>query len=286
MLGLLFTFAGLTTARLGNVEVRQEATSTIKAYAHPLSLSPLSSLATAATPLSYATPPTRISVTSDAQETDGGLAAKDYEVVAPATATTTASIATSSLDDGAAKCTSIAGDYPTTTVPSFCAPSILRNAPELNSSPALEALPLGNFTVDGVADKLECCARCATVYNCVAWQFVPAYAGEPSDALPGGYDPWGRGDCDILYHTGTPGAPGYEGNVTVTAEGEASVCPNGVMSGLLAGSENPVNGTTWERSWSNLYYNGWNEGACGMPDGDRFVGGTDLGYDASALCEA
>lgn len=155
-------------------------------------------------------------------------------------------------------CTTVTGSYPATTVPAFCNPALHTNALSL-VNPA--NVPVATATVGAVSNKVDCCASCAGIFNCVAWQFVPVYTGKPSEKLPGGFDPWGRGDCQVVYHTG---APDDAKNITTDA---LAVCPNGKVHEMLSGSNNPpaAEGARGKEQWNNVYFNGWNQGSCGMP---------------------
>ncbi|KAI0593654.1 hypothetical protein F4775DRAFT_489098 [Biscogniauxia sp. FL1348] len=272
LVSLVFIVAGL--ARLGAAlpgvplqgrQTTQAPASTITGYAHPLSLSPLKTRDATVTPLSYPSPPTPISVpTSRGDPLEAATAqAKDAIVI-------------TSLSS-AKGCTTIAGNYPTQTVPAFCNPSALVNAPTLETR---SGLAVATVTISGVTNKLDCCAGCAGIYNCFAWQFKPAWSGPPSERLPGGFDPWGRGDCEAVYYTG----PIDEDN-GVGTDGAASVCPNGRLSNMLIGTNNTATGPNGERArWSNLYFNGWNQGSCGDAEA-IFEASTDPGIgDADTLC--
>lgn len=198
--------------------------------------------------------------------------------------------------DAATKtCRSIAGSSPTATVPAFCNPSLHVNAPRLaasapGSDPEAPPLPTGTVQVGTAADKIACCAECARLFNCVAWRFVPVYVGDPTDRLPGGFDPWGRGSCDIVYHVGAAAPDPDDGGET------PDLCPNGLVGDLLEGSTNPSpsplspppedggGNATHARSWMNVYYNGWNQGSCGAPV-NAFEDGADDGMgDEDTLC--
>ncbi|KAK6860629.1 hypothetical protein PG995_004265 [Apiospora arundinis] len=174
-------------------------------------------------------------------------------------------------------CTTVTGSYPATTVPAFCNPALHTNAPSLVNP---GNVPVATATVGAVSNKVDCCASCAGIFNCVAWQFVPVYQGQPSEKLPGGFDPWGRGDCQVVYHTG---APDEAKNVTTT-DGLA-VCPNGKVHEMLSGSNNPpeAQGNSTQQ-WNNVYYNGWNQGSCGMPLNAGQSGDSPGMGDKSSLC--
>ena len=197
--------------------------------------------------------------------------------------------------DAATKtCRSIAGSSPTATVPAFCNPSLHVNAPRLATAApqgGSDPLPTGTVQVGTAADKIACCAECARLFNCVAWRFVPVYVGDPTDRLPGGFDPWGRGSCDIVYHVGAAAPDPEDGGET------PDLCPNGLVGDLLEGSTNPSpsqplspppeeggGNATHARSWMNVYYNGWNQGSCGAPV-NAFEDGADDGMgDEDTLC--
>ncbi|KAI1500220.1 hypothetical protein F5X99DRAFT_255268 [Biscogniauxia marginata] len=270
VVGLAGLGAALPGGPLQGRQTTQTPASTITGYAHPLSLSPLKTREVTATPLSYPSPPTPISVPVSGA-TSPAAAATAAQIKKPAAASAASS------GDGAG-CTSIGGGYPTQTVPAFCNPSQLVNAPTLASK---SGLAVATVTVSGVTNKLDCCAECAGIYNCFAWQFKPVYSGKPSERLPGGFDPWGRGDCEALYYTGP-----VDGDGGVSTDGAASVCPNGRLEDMLVGTNNTEVGPDGETErWSNLYFNGWNHGSCGDAKG-IFEGGTDPGVgDADSLCD-
>ncbi|KAI0126732.1 hypothetical protein BJ170DRAFT_416495 [Xylariales sp. AK1849] len=182
-------------------------------------------------------------------------------------------------------CRSIMNASPTTTIPSFCHPSLHVNAPSLNRS---RFLPTATATISAVADKLSCCVECAGVLNCAAWSFQPVYTQPPSPRVPGGFDPWGRGNCAVLYNIGDPDA-----QVGGGTEDAAAVCPNGKIGDMLEGSNNRgkddgEGGHELGKKcrWDNLFYNGWNQGTCGEPQ-DEWKYGTDPGVgDTDSLCPA
>ncbi|KAI1100296.1 hypothetical protein F4804DRAFT_49219 [Jackrogersella minutella] len=276
-ISLLWGFASFNVARAGPVEIRQNtetpitgaaAVSTITGYAHPLTLVPLTTLGTHQTPLSYPSPPTAITVPT---RPVGVAAAQPSGVVAEELAVQS--------DGPTSVCTSIGGVYPTATIPNFCNPSAQVNA--AGFLPARSALPTATVTVGAVSNKLDCCVQCAGIFNCVAWRFVPVYTQAPNPHLPGGFDPWGQGDCEAVYHTGNPDNETADG-VTL-GDGTANLCPNGKLGELLTASEGntTTNGTG---SWMNLYYGGWNEGPCAEPVAP-FESGQDAGRgDAEDLC--
>ena len=262
---------------------------TVTDYAHPLKLVALGTLAPSQTPLSYPSPPTPIPVPESP-----GAAAAAIAHPAPPPAQGEGEAQPPADEDAAATktCRSIAGSSPTATVPAFCHPSLHVNAPRLAASPRgsddpdSPPLPTGTVHVGTAADKIACCAECARLFNCVAWRFVPVYVGDPTDRLPGGFDPWGRGSCDVVYHVGTPDPDGG-------GDDTPDLCPNGRVGDLLEGSTNPPppppppadgGNATHARSWMNVYYNGWNQGSCGAPV-NAFEEGTDDGMgDEDTLC--
>ncbi|KAI0169397.1 hypothetical protein GGR52DRAFT_519938 [Hypoxylon sp. FL1284] len=281
--------AGLSVALASPVEPRQAtettsdsgaAVSTITGYAHPLSLTPLTTLGAEQTALSYDSPPTPITVPTRPAALDA----------APAKATgiqDSVAAGDKALDATASVCTSIGGVYPTATVPNFCNPSALANA--VDFLPARGNLPTATVTVGAVSNKLDCCVQCANIFNCVAWRFKPVYTQAPNAHLPGGFDPWGRGDCEAVYHTGNPDEEEADGVILVTTPRDetANLCPNGKVGEVLTGSDNggSTNSSSHAASsWTNLYYNGWNEGPCAEPVAP-FEGGEDAGKgDAANLC--
>ncbi|KAI1736113.1 hypothetical protein F4680DRAFT_272864 [Xylaria scruposa] len=262
-------FVGLVTALPSQVVERQISISTVTAAAHPMTFWPLSPLAATATPISYGSPPTPSRVPPQRNE--------EEEVILNADCTSTllppppppplrSSPASTSL------CTIIKGSYPTSTLPSFCRPTLFANAPDRPSPSAAAVVTIG---ANSVPDKISCCAECASYYNCFAWRFVPAYVEEtPTTRLPGGFDPWRHGGCEIAYHTGD--REEEEGGEDVP-----SICPNGLVTG-----RNGTDGGMADAPWfDGLYYNGWNEGACSPLGSLLFLGGGDLGIgDESSLC--
>ncbi|KAI1383926.1 uncharacterized protein F4822DRAFT_55627 [Hypoxylon trugodes] len=275
---LLLGLSSFTTALAGPVEARQTesattpadpSVSTVTGYAHPLTLTPLTTLNSQQTPLSYASPPTPITVPTRVNPPGSAGAAQASKVQAEEAA--------APADTGAtAVCTTIAGDYPTATIPNFCNPSAHINAASFVPD-RVSNLPTATVTIGAVSNKLDCCVQCAEIFNCIAWSFVPVYTQAPNARLPGGFDPWGRGDCQAVYHTGNPD------NTTAAGEDTANLCPNGKVGEVLAvnASANTDGNAT---SWSNLYYNGWNEGACAEPVA-AFEGGSDKGMgDPDSLC--
>ncbi|KAI1451837.1 hypothetical protein F4805DRAFT_70646 [Annulohypoxylon moriforme] len=293
-ISLLMGFSSFGIALAKPVEARQNtettsaaAVSTITGYAHPLTLTPLTTLGAHQTPLSYASPPTAITVPT--RPAAGEAAAAATGVQAEAEVSSSSSFSSSPLPtSGSATsvCTSIAGSYPTATVPNFCNPSAQVNA--AGFVPARTDLPTATVTVGAVSNKLDCCVQCAGIFNCVAWRFVPVYTQTPNAHLPGGFDPWGRGDCEAVYHTGDPTNETSAGIVEAAKEDEtANLCPNGKVGEMLVsggdGDNATTNGTN-TGSWMNLYYNGWNEGPCAEPVAP-FESGRDAGRgDADDLC--
>ncbi|KAK7753023.1 hypothetical protein SLS62_004972 [Diatrype stigma] len=284
---LAFVFASAGQCAAGPLNARQAettssgsaaaATSTITGYAHPLALSSLGTLAASQTPLSYASPPSAIPV-------PGAPPAAAAEVHQQQQALASASSSTPAGDAPTPVCTSIAGSSPTATLPSFCEPSLHVNAASFLQPRASDlGAALANVTIATSPDKVGCCAECARLYNCVAWRFVPVYQGKPTPHLPGGFDPWGQGNCDIVYYTGNAEDP----DSGVTTDGAADLCPNGRVGELLDvnGTSANVPGPNGETDrWSNVYYNGWNEGSCGAP-GNVFESGAAEGRgDPDTLC--
>lgn len=240
---------------------------------------PLTTLGADQSPLSYASPPTAITVpTRHHTLVNGAVQTRGVEVKAETPSATTAV----DVPGATAVCTTIAGNYPTATIPNFCNPSAMVNAPGF--LPARSNLPTATVTIGAVSNKLDCCVQCADVFNCVAWRFVPVYTQTPNAHLPGGFDPWGRGDCEAVYHIGNPKDEVATGIISVVDDQQtANLCPNGNVGEVLAGSDGDgvTNGTD---SWMNLYYDGWNEGPCANPAAP-FEAGQDSGKgDADKLC--
>lgn len=251
-----------------------ETVATVTGYAHPLKLTPLETLAASQTALSYATPPSAIPVP------EAPPAAAVLAVAAGEGEDSTPSAVQQEEEAATSVCTSITGSSPTATLPSFCEPSLHVNAPEF-LTPRNESLALANVTIGTAADKIACCVECVRLFNCVAWRFNPVYVGEPTERLPGGFDPWGRGSCDVVYYTG-----GIDPENGVTEDGAADLCPNGKVGEVLEGSANVPgpDGNSTDR-WTNVYYNGWNQGSCGAPV-NVFESGTNAGKgDPDTLCE-
>ncbi|KAI1748860.1 hypothetical protein F4782DRAFT_339616 [Xylaria castorea] len=263
-------FVGLAAALPGQIVERQIPISTVTTAAHPMTFWPLGPLAATATPISYGSPPTPSRVPPQRNE----------EVILNADCTSTLSPFRSS-PVSTSICTIIKGSYPTSTLPSFCRPTLFSNAPDRASPSASGAAAVVTIGANSVPDKVSCCGECAAYYNCFAWRFIPAYVEEtPTDRLPGGFDPWRHGGCEIAYHTGDREEKGGEEDVV------PSVCPNGLVTGgndTEGGmGEKEKAGDPW---FDGLYYNGWNEGACSSLGSVLFLGGGDVGIgDESSLC--
>ncbi|KAI1810211.1 hypothetical protein GGS20DRAFT_568539 [Poronia punctata] len=267
----------------------QMSYSTVTAAAHPMTFWSLTTLAPTATSLTYSSPLTaiRIPPASHQHRDEMGVAMINSDkgfcitlVSSPTLRVPTASSGTISPSVTSTLCSVIKGSYPESTLPAFCRPTLFVNAPSFASLVGAQAaLPTAVVTMgsNSVPDKVSCCAECANYYNCYAWRFVPSYTGQASDRLPGGFDPFRRGNCEIAY---------YGGNTTehgVTIENAASVCPNGRLEHMLSGSNNVDRQDPWV---TGLYYNGWNEGACGNAGNIIFTQGHDKGYGDEALCSA
>ncbi|KAI1856712.1 uncharacterized protein JN550_013679 [Neoarthrinium moseri] len=265
------------------------STVTVSAAAHPLVLYSLQPWAAGETALSYDATPTASTVTGNpgcyglATGSSCTLAVRrafrtqsPVPVLDARQAGTTASPTTATDGASTKTCTRITGASPTTTIPSFCQPSAHVNAPAFANGTAAGSLPpLATQTVAAVANKLDCCAECAGVLNCVAWSFVPAYIQEPTPQLPGGFDPWGRGKCEVVYHVGVPGAGGDATADPAQDPAAAAVCPNGRVANLLDVEKSAGPG---------VYYGGWNQGPCGSA-ALEWTDGTDPGKgDEASLC--
>ncbi|KAI0423703.1 hypothetical protein F5Y09DRAFT_326694 [Xylaria sp. FL1042] len=290
---------------------------------------PLAHLAATDTPLTYGDPPVASRVPSnqrskeptmtiaeadanpDSDYSSAVLSLPTLQLNATSTfapSPTTPSTTPPSSSPTTTICTVIKGQYPTSTLPAFCRPTLYANVPALASPSRTQSGPVSTAIVtmsaNSVPDKVSCCAECATYYNCFAWRFVPSYIGTPSERLPGGFDPWRHGNCEIAYHTGvdtdTDTNPGNEdedgdGGANgggVTRKGAPHVCPNGRLRRVLnettavtgSGSSSGIGGDKW---FGGLYFNGWNEGACAADLGSVvFLEGIDPGVgDGSQLCD-
>ncbi|KAI0975110.1 hypothetical protein F4678DRAFT_419337 [Xylaria arbuscula] len=283
---VLSTLLGLAAALPGQILERQQEASTVTVTeaAHPLTFWPLAHLASTATPLSYDEPPTASRVPAN-QHNNANAAADCTSVLqSPAARINQTSSTTTTAPTPSASttiCTVIEGQYPISTLPAFCRPTLFANAPAL-ASPAdpqvAQSTAVVTMSANSVPDKVSCCGECATYYNCFAWRFVPSYIGTPSERLPGGFDPWRHGDCEIAYYTGQDDADGGSG---VTRKGAARVCPNGRLHHVLNGTGNPGSGGWIE----GLYFNGWNQGACADLGAVVYLPGRDPGVgDESGLC--
>ncbi|KAI0505603.1 hypothetical protein F5B22DRAFT_651537 [Xylaria bambusicola] len=284
---------GLVVVR-GQIIGRQMATSTVTAYAHPMTFWPLAHLAPAATPLTYDDPPTasRVRPNNMPREEDVDASIHGYGSWAPLSPSSSSSSPSSSLSVSTAltspslptattTCSLIKGSYPTSTLPAFCRPTLFANAPSLLASDPPRSTAVVTMGANSVQDKVSCCAYCAAYYNCYAWRFVPSYVGTPSERLPGGFDPWKHGNCEIAYHVGTNDGDGEGEGEGVTRKGAPDICPNGRLKDVINGTMNAGNDT-----WMNgLYYNGWNQGACADLGGVVFETGRDPGVgDGSGVC--
>ncbi|TGJ79683.1 hypothetical protein E0Z10_g9073, partial [Xylaria hypoxylon] len=262
----------------------QIETSTVTAAAHPLTFRALARLAPTATQLSYGSPPSPSRVPTGLDKDANPDCTSACLSLRPTLNLTSASIPSPTLTTlSTTICTVIRGQYPISTLPAFCRPTLFANAPALASptDPQIaHSTAIVTMAANSVPDKVSCCAECATYYNCFAWRFVPSYTGEPSDRLPGGFDPWRHGNCEIAYYTGDRG--GGDGTV-VTKEGPPRVCPNGRLRDLLNGTAN-LGSDPW---FNGLFYNGWNNGACAADLADIvFLPGRDPGIgDGSELCD-
>ncbi|KAI1465373.1 uncharacterized protein F4812DRAFT_119471 [Daldinia caldariorum] len=289
---LLTALSSVGVILAGPVDIRQDVAaraadvSTITGYAHPLTLTALHTLLPDQSPLSYASPPTAIPVPTRLLPAPGDKAAEATGVQVQAAGASESEPAASQTNAPSATsvCTSIRGSYPTATIPNFCNPSAQVNAASF--VPGRTDIPTATVTIGAVSNKLDCCVQCAGIFNCVAWRFVPVYTQAPNAHLPGGFDPWGRGDCEAVYHTGNPD----DEPSTTHDETAANLCPNGKVGELLAsndaanGISSTTNATTPTGSWTNLYFNGWNEGPCAEPVAP-FESGKDAGRgDAANLC--
>jgi hypothetical protein len=91
----------------------------------------------------------------------------------------------------------------------MCAPSLQVNAVEPATHSFYKITP--KFSTPS---KMDCCAACAAVFNCVWWKFDFGTMG----------DGWQPGTCHYAYYTGPGGELGY---------GEApAICPNGETQGI------------------------------------------------------
>ncbi|KAI2638436.1 hypothetical protein GGS21DRAFT_548928 [Xylaria nigripes] len=172
----------------------------------------------------------------------------------------------------------ISGFHLPSILPAFRQPRLFTNEPTLFPVPSVATTTL---SPNSVPDKVSCCGACADYCNCITWRFVPASVGNPSNQEPGVFNPWRGRDCEIAYHTGKKYPFTVEGNNTTSTD-IASICPNGRVPGMLNGKANQSSG----RWLIVLYYDRWNEGACGglgdvlfqKERGDPGIG------DGDALC--
>ncbi|KAI0809989.1 hypothetical protein GGR55DRAFT_147965 [Xylaria sp. FL0064] len=293
---------------------------------------PLAHLAATATPLTYDDPPvpSRVPPSPHNKEDTNANPGPDCSSAALSspvsklsqTSTLLPSPTSTPVSTTTTLCTVIEGSYPTSTLPAFCRPTLYANAPSLFSPSPSAAHPVSTAVVtmsaNSVPDKVSCCAACATYYNCFAWRFVPSYVGTPSERLPGGFDPWRHGNCEIVYHTGVDdintntninagnedeegggdgdGDGDGDGKGGVMVKGAPQVCPNGRLRRVLNGTATGDTGSTGDSGggsvggdkWiAGLYFNGWNEGACAADLGSVvFLEGVDPGVgDGSQLCD-
>jgi hypothetical protein len=109
------------------------------------------------------------------------------------------------------------------------------NAAGVNVPPNMVVVP--DFSVPS---KIDCCAACAQVFNCVWWKF---------DFGSSAQDPWAPGMCHYAYHTDNTLLPnGSINNVP-------AICPNGLKDGTLLS-------ITPAYDESGLYKTGYNAGQC------------------------
>jgi hypothetical protein len=256
--------------------ISQMSYSTVTAAAHPMTFWPLATLDPTATPIIYTLPLTASKVPPGPYHSEVDAAAVPSAYVTQAIA---APSINASASDSIPVCTLIKGSYPESTLPAFCRPTLFVNAPALASPTGTQvalATAAVTMSANSVPDKVNCCAECANYYNCYAWRFVPSYEGHPSERLPGGFDPFRHGNCEIAYYTGNTTSDG------VTIEDAPSVCPNGRLQYMLNGTNNIKGQDSWI---AGLYYNGWNDGACGNEGKIIFQRGRDKGYSDKSICE-
>ncbi|KAI0412508.1 hypothetical protein F5X98DRAFT_379709 [Xylaria grammica] len=279
---------GLAAALPGQVVERQVATSTVTAAAHPLTFHALARLAPTATPLSYGDPPSPSRVPTGLHNAANPGCASACLSLPPTANQTSTSVTPTTTTVSTTICTIIQGQYPISTLPAFCRPTLFANAPALASPAdpqAARPTAIVTMSANSVPDKVSCCGECATYYNCFAWRFVPAYVDAPSARLPGGFDPWRHGNCEIAYYTGNN--RDQDGNIALAAkDGIPRVCPNGQLRDVLNGTVNPDGGDGSDPWRDGLFYNGWNSGACAADLGDLvFLAGRDPGIGGeSGLC--
>jgi hypothetical protein len=136
---------------------------------------------------------------------------------------------------------------PTATYPAFCAPSDQVNVVAPASHSGYQVVP--NFSAPS---KMDCCAACASVFNCVWWKFDFGTSG----------DGWAPGICHYAYYTG---------NNQNTDGNQPAICPNGATLGIPFGANPPA-----DREESNNQP-GCNFGPCGNAY-DVFQSSQDFGY--------
>ena len=120
--------------------------------------------------------------------------------------------------------------------------------------PHVQVVP--NFSVPS---KMDCCAACAQIFNCVWWKF---------DFGSSAQDPWSPGTCHYAYHTDNTLVSGPDENMPL-------ICPNGSKNGILQSS-------TPAFDESGLYKTGYNAGQCaGSSAYELFQSDQDFGCPPS-----
>ncbi|KAK8103597.1 uncharacterized protein PG998_010630 [Apiospora kogelbergensis] len=276
------------------------AAGTVSVAAHPMKLYSMEAWQTNATPLTYGSPPTASPVpgspgcfghTGDTPcAVSGAVSGQKPSLPTPSSMLHNV-LAEQDPSSAAAPLPSfVDSTNPPASVSSACS-CLLSSSSSVKPAAAAATPPCttvtGSYprhhataTISAVSNKMDCCTSCAGIFNCVAWQFMPVWTGKPSEKLPGGFDPWGRGDCQVVYHTGQP-----DDAKNITTSDALAVCPNGKVHEMLSGSNNPPaaqdNST---QQWNNVYFNGWNQGSCGMPLNAGESGDSPGMGDKSSLC--
>ncbi|KAI9715155.1 MAG: hypothetical protein M1812_006134 [Candelaria pacifica] len=125
---------------------------------------------------------------------------------------------------------------PYTSYPAFCATENQANAATVTSLPNVVTVSRSAGAAINVPSKLDCCALCGNVFNCIWWKFDFKIPNQP----------FSGGTCTYAFHTDIKSDPGF---------GDLAICPNGALNfpgdRYGSGAGDPMLKT------------GYNPGACG-----------------------